>query len=290
MTIAVLGLGNMGSSIARRLIDGGHDVVVWNRTASREKPLVDAGARSASTVAQAVSDAEAVLISVRDDDAAASLIDEIAATDVTVPVVNCTTSAPDRTTAMAQTYPAFVAAPILGAPQAVADGTATYVVAGPATARAALEPVWPALTAKVLDCGDDPARASVVKLLSNHLLLTGLEALAEAVVVGQAAGLDDDTLTSVLSSSPMMAPGLRNRLDDVIGGDHDGWFATPLGAKDLGLFVDIAAAGNVTPTTALAALERYREAAAHGYADRDVAAVVELMRPDSSDQGSHPAT
>lgn len=288
MTVAVLGTGNMGSSIAGRLIDHGHDVVVWNRTPSRTGPLVERGARQAADIADAATGVDAVIISVRDDDAADAVVDALttaraAASDTAaVPVVNCTTSAPARTSQMADRCPTFVAAPILGAPQAVASGTAAYLVAGPPDLVAAIAPLLAALTSRVVDCGSDPARASIVKLLSNHMLLTGLTALSEAVAVGQAAGLDDQTLHTVLSDNPLVAVGLRNRLDDVISGNHDGWFATPLGAKDLGLFVELGENNGVTPPLATLARDRFREAAATGLDDVDVAAVVELLRRTSN--------
>ena len=279
MQMTVLGLGNMGSALAARLLDGGHDVVVWNRTASRADALVARGARAAADIAEAAATADAVMISVRDDDAATEVVGALSAAGVSVPVVNCTTSAPPRTSAMADLVPTFVAAPILGAPQAVANGTATYVVAGPPAQLAALEPVWPCLTNRVLNCGADPARASTVKLMSNHLLLSGLVALSEAVVVGQAAGLEDDMVRDVLGSHPMVPTGLLNRLDDLIDGDHTrGWFDTTLGAKDLALFVDLAAAHGVDPVLAELARDRYLAAADSGLSSLDAAAVVELLR------------
>ncbi len=279
MRIAVLGLGNMGSAIAGRLLDGGHDVVVWNRTASRADDLVAHGARAAADIADAAATVDAVMISVRDDDATTEIARSLSAAGVSVPVVNCTTSAQPRTSALAEIVPTLVAAPILGAPQAVAGGKAIYVVAGPSEQVSALEPLWPSLTDRVLNCGADPARASIVKLVSNHLLLSGLVALSEAVAVGQAAGLEDDMLRDVLASHPMVPAGLLNRLDDLIDGDHThGWFDTTLGAKDLALFVDLGEANGVTPVLASLARDRYRAAAESGLSTLDAAAVIELLR------------
>lgn len=279
MKVAVLGTGNMGSSIAGRLLDWEHEVVAWNRTAARVEPLVARGAHAAATVREAADSVQAVLISVRDDDAAAAVITDLVTAGVVVPVVNCTTAGVERTVGFAEACATYVAAPILGAPQAVANGTATYLVGGPADVVVKLDELWPALTDHVQMCGTDPTQAVVVKLISNHLLLTGLVALSEAVAAGQAAGLDDAMLTEVLGSSPMLAAGLRNRLDDVVAGDHtNGWFDTPLGAKDLGLFLDLAASQDVRPPLAAAARQRYLEAVEAGLGDVDVAAVVELLR------------
>jgi 3-hydroxyisobutyrate dehydrogenase-like beta-hydroxyacid dehydrogenase len=78
---------------------------------------------------------------------------------------------------------------------------------------------------------------------------------------------------------PLVAPALRNRLADIVAGDHDGWFSTTLGAKDLRLAQELARSHGVELPLAAAVRDRYEQAAAQGFADADIAAVVELLRP-----------
>jgi 3-hydroxyisobutyrate dehydrogenase-like beta-hydroxyacid dehydrogenase len=117
-----------------------------------------------------------------------------------------------------------------------------------------------------------------VKLINNYLLMGGLAIAAEAVAAGQRAGLDDGFLTDLLGGLPLVAAGLRNRLDDLVAGDHDGWFPTPMGAKDMRLFLDMATSDPTALPVAVVVEERYTEAARVGLDRRDITAVVELLR------------
>lgn len=278
MHITVLGLGNMGSALADRLLTGGHDLTVWNRSPDKARPLVDRGARLAPTATDAAEGADAVLISVRDDDAVLELLRRLADAGVHVPIVNCSTSAPARTAEMIAVVPTFVAAPILGTPAAVAAGRAAYYVAGPSDAVAALHDLWTALSDSIVLFGNAPEQATTAKLISNHLLLTGLAVLAEGVAVGQAAGIDDEALAALLAEHPLVAPGLRNRVRDMIDGDHTGWFPMPLGAKDLALFTAVGDAHALPLPLAGLAHRQYASAEGLGLGDADVAGVVELLR------------
>jgi hypothetical protein len=77
---------------------------------------------------------------------------------------------------------------------------------------------------------------------------------------------------------PLVAPALRNRLHDIVSGDHDGWFSTTLGAKAVRLAEDLARSHGVLLPLADAVKRRFEEAAAQGWADADIGAVVELLR------------
>jgi 3-hydroxyisobutyrate dehydrogenase-like beta-hydroxyacid dehydrogenase len=102
----------------------------------------------------------------------------------------------------------FAGAPIIGAPQAVRSGAATFIIGGGSAARSGLAPVWAEFSGP-WDVGDDPCRASVVKLLHNSLLLSELTVVAETARVGRLAGLDDTTLKAVLKETPMLPAGCR---------------------------------------------------------------------------------
>ena len=120
--------------------------------------------------------------------------------------------------------------------------------------------------------------ASTLKLISNYLLLAGIASVAEAVATAQAAGLDDTFIRDYLQRLPLVAPGLRNRLDDIIAGEHRGWFPTTLGAKDVRLAEELARLHGLQLPLADAVKRRYEEAVTDGWADADIAAVVELVR------------
>lgn len=278
--IAVMGLGSMGSALAERLLDEGHELEVWNRSPDRAAPL-EHRVRVLETP-DAVS-AEAVVLSLADDAsvtavgrpdgrARAAWVDRL--------VVNTATVAPTTERELAEVYgPRFVAAPILGAPQAVRSGQARWIVGGPDEARDRLAPLW-AVFATTTVAGADPQRAAVHKLLSNQMLLAGVALAAETVRLGRAAGVEDDTLTDLLRESPMLPPGLRNRIDSLVEPEHPGWFTSPLAAKDLTHALGLVArdGGEAAFPVTEGARDAYLRVADDGWGDVDITAVVELGR------------
>ncbi|MFF5205073.1 NAD-binding protein [Streptosporangium sp. NPDC000396] len=141
-------------------------------------------------------------------------------------------------------------------------------------------PLWPDIFAVQRYCGDDPGIALTYKLMNNYLLMSGVAVVAEAVAMGQAAGLDDAMLRDLLFRWPTVAPALHNRLDDIFGGDHLGWFTTRLGAKDVRLAIELAESVGLDLPIARLVARRYEEAAERGWGDADISAVVELLRAE----------
>ncbi len=281
MTIAVLGMGRMGRAVAGRLLEGGHDVAIWNRSPRRAPELIERGAQEAPTVASATSGSDVVITSLANDDAVRGVAlgdggirSSIGADAV---YVESSTISPTLCEELNRRFPRFVAMPILGSPVAVAGGQAIYLIGGDPDVAAAVDPLLPSLTDKVRRYPAPPL-ASTAKLTVNVLLLDGLVALAESVTVGRSGGLSDDQLRELLGDSAMMAPGLKNRFEGVITGEQQPWWTTVLGAKDAGLAVDtVDALGGELPLTA-AARDRYTEAASSGLTEADIAAVAHLYR------------
>lgn len=282
MRITVLGTGRMGTAIAQRLVATGHEVTVWNRTAKRTAEAVAAGAIAVEEATEAVSASTATLVSLADDDAVRSLVDAsvVAALGQQCILVDTSTVSPATTSALAKMvgHGRMVAAPVLGAPQAVAAGDATVLLGGPADAIEQLSPLWADLAAAHLVCGEDPGSATSLKLISNYLLLGGLALLAEAVAAAEAAGIDPNILRGFLRASPLVAPGLHNRLHNVLSDQHGGWFTPDQGAKDVRLALALAASGGVQLPLAEIIADRYEESGRCCNPGDDVAAIVELLR------------
>jgi 3-hydroxyisobutyrate dehydrogenase-like beta-hydroxyacid dehydrogenase len=284
MRIAVLGLGRMGQALAGRLLAEGQEVTVWNRSPGKATGLVGRGATEASSAAGATSGAEVIMTLLAADDA---VIEVLVPSGRPLPVaadaivVECSTVSPATTRSLAVAYhDRLVASPVLGGPAALEAGEATFAVAGPPDLIGALGPLWAALGGAVRRCGDDPGLALVVKLVNNYLLMGGLAILSEAVVAAQRAGLDDAFLIDLLPTLPLVAPGLRNRIADLVAGDHDGWFPTPMGAKDVRLLLELMAGHSTVLPVAELVGARYAEAASTGLGEGDLTAVIELLRRD----------
>jgi 3-hydroxyisobutyrate dehydrogenase-like beta-hydroxyacid dehydrogenase len=284
MRLAVLGMGRMGHALAERLLGGGHEVNVWNRTPHRADDLVARGAREASTPAAAAEESEATFTSLADDAAVMSVVtapDGVAAALRDGVLIDASTVSPDTTAQLAAAVGGrLLAAPILGSPSAVASGEAAYLVGGPRELYERLAPAFEVLAegGRRAYLGEDAKVATTLKLLSNYLLMSGIATLAEVVATAQAVGLPDELIRDYLGRLPLVAPALRNRLDDIVAGDHDGWFSTTLGAKDVRLAEDLARSHGVPLPLADAVKRRFEEAAARGWADADIGAVVELLR------------
>ncbi|MEA2669979.1 MAG: hypothetical protein QOG45_199 [Chloroflexota bacterium] len=281
MRVAVLGLGNMGSGIAGRLLDAGHELHVWNRTAARAEPLTARGAVLEASPGAAVREVEVAVTSLADDEAVLGVVlgdDGVAGClPPSGVLVDMSTVSPETSRRLARAVDGrFVDAPILGAPQAVTSGQATILLGGPDDLVDRLMPLFEQVSARQLRCG--PAgTGTTVKVVANLLLLGQLTVLSEAVATAQANGVDD-RLIAELGRTPLVAPALHNRLDDVIQGDHQGWFSARLGHKDVRLARTLARSGGLDLAVAATVEALFDEAIAAGLGDRDIAAVVEAVR------------
>ncbi|MFF0308767.1 NAD(P)-dependent oxidoreductase [Streptosporangium sp. NPDC004379] len=284
MRVAVLGVGRMGTALARRLLAREHTVRVWNRTRGRTGELVRAGAEETSSPEAAARDADAVLMTLTDDRACRDVLTRLAAHMGPDPpvVVDMSTVSPDTARELREMTPEhrFVAAPVVGGPAALAAGQAMGLLSGDREVMDRIRSLWPDVFSVQWYCGEDPGAGLIYKVLNNHLLMSGVALLSEVVATGQAAGLDERMMQDFLYQWPTVAPGVHNRLDDIFHGDHEGWFTTRLGAKDLRLVIGLARSLGLDLPIARTVERRYEEAAASGWGDADIGAVVELLRAE----------
>jgi 3-hydroxyisobutyrate dehydrogenase-like beta-hydroxyacid dehydrogenase len=292
MRLAVLGMGRMGHAVAERLLGGDHEVTVWNRTPHKADDLLAKGAREGATPAAAAAETEATLTSLTDDAAVRAVVtgqDGVAAGLGDGVLIDASTVSPETTADLAAAVGGrLLASPILGSPTAVLSGEAAYLIGGPRELYDRLAPAYDVLAdaSRRAYVGEDPSVAATLKLLSNYLLMSGIATLAEVVATAQAIGLPDELIRDYLGKLPLVAPALHNRLDDIVSGVHDGWFSTTLGAKDVRLATALARSHGVELPLADAVKRRFEEAAAQGWADADIGAVVELLRGGAGGVGT----
>lgn len=288
MKITVLGLGRMGRELAGRLLAQGHDVTVWNRSPGKAAELVAQGAREARDVPEAVEAGQLVMTMLANDQAVRAvafgaghdggdgLVGRLGEGAV---YADCSTVSPRLSAELASAVrpERFVAMPILGAPAAVAAGTAVYLVGGPDQPVELVRPALDSLTRTFKRYPLAPM-ATTAKLASNLLLLSGVVALAESLAVGRAGGLGTEQLRDLLAESPLVAPALRNRFESLLTGGGDVWWTTVLGAKDAGLAVQLARAAGIDLPVTSVVQDRYLAAAGAGAEDEDIVAVAGLYR------------
>jgi 3-hydroxyisobutyrate dehydrogenase-like beta-hydroxyacid dehydrogenase len=273
----------MGQAVAGRLLARGHTVTVWNRTPGRQHHLADHGARAAGSVADAVAGAEVVLTLLTADDAVREVclgdggVRESLAADAVLVDMSSVHPLTSREVAAAVGEDRFADAPILAGPATVTSGEALLVVGGTESVVARLRPLLGDLSARCIHGGPVGA-GTTVKLVFNLLFLQELLALSEAVALAEAAGLDAPLISELFRTSAMVPAGLLNRLDDVLGGEHHGWFPIPLARKDLRLAIQLGRESGLDLRLAVATDRVYQLAGDLARPDDDVAAVVEAVR------------
>jgi len=229
-SIAVLGTGQMGTAIARRLLASGHRVTAWNRTPATAAALAEVGAGVAATPAAAVAGADLVITMLTDAVAVeAVLFDPGGAAAAVRPgavVVQMSTIGPDQVRAIAERLPGAVSlldAPVGGSVGAVEAGTLTIFAGG---SRAVLELAEPSLRdlGTIRHCGPVGAGAAL-KLVVNTALVTALGALHDTLAVADAVDVDRKVALDVLAAGPL---GGAVRRATATGAS----FAISLAAKD----------------------------------------------------------
>jgi 3-hydroxyisobutyrate dehydrogenase-like beta-hydroxyacid dehydrogenase len=280
MDIAVLGMGRMGRALAGRLLERGHQVTVWNRSKGKADEIVSAGGREADSVGDAVDGVDVAITMLANDDAvrAVALGELRPAIAHRTIYVDCSTVSPALSGELAEAFPGcFLAVPVIGSPLAVRAGQAVYLAGGNGDLIDRLAPALSSLSSTVRRY-DTASLALAAKLTNNLLLLSQVIALAEAFAVGRSGGLTDDQLRELLGSSPLLAPGLKNRFEGVLTGSQDPWWTTVLGTKDAGLAIDVARQADVDLPQATVMQQLYEKAAAQGLDDADISAVTQLYR------------
>jgi 3-hydroxyisobutyrate dehydrogenase-like beta-hydroxyacid dehydrogenase len=278
VTVGVVGLGNMGGRIARRLVDGGEEVVGFDLDAAR---AADAGARAAASLAD-VAGADVVLLSLPDSPAIEAVVDgleeHLRAGQV---VVDLSTAAPASTVALHERLAArgvaFVDAGISGGAAAAEAGTLTIMAGGDAEALDAVRPVLAHFASAVHHMGASGS-GHTAKLINNFLNAVSLAATAEAMVAGRKAGLDLRQLLEVINASSGVNFATLNRFPRIVEGDYlEGGLTSDLMAKDVLLYLDLVRGLEVTSLNGPPTLAAFHLAAALGYGDQISNRVVDAL-------------
>lgn len=276
--IAFLGTGAMGARMAGRLLDAGHRLVVWNRTAGRADDLVERGATRADTVAAAVADVEAVITMLADPAAVAAVTEGpdgvLAAVRPGVTLIEMSTVGPDAVRRLSAALPEGVDlldAPVLGSLSEAEAGTLRVFVGGSDLLVQRWSPVVSAMGTP-LHVGPLGSGAAA-KLVANSTLFGVLAVLGEALALADGLGLSRDVAFDVLSASPVGSQADRRRAA-VMSGEFPLRFAMSLARKDADLVATAAEAAGRRLPVASAARDWVSAAVAAGRGDEDYSAVL----------------
>ena len=278
MRIGFIGLGRMGQGMGARILGGGHELLVYNRTAGKTADLEKAGAKVASTMA-AVCQGREIVISMVADDAAlhevvlsAGGVRDSLAKDAVHVAMGTHSAAAIRGVAAAHhdTGQSFVAAPVLGRPDAAAAGQVVIVCAGPAAALAQCAPVFSVLGRKTMDAGSAPDAAIAIKLANNFVLGCAVETMAEAFALVRKYGVNPQVFHDVMTEGLFAAPAYKVYGKLIVDSSYDKpGFTVKLGLKDIKLALAAAELVGVPLPSGSVVRDRLIGAIAHGDGDRD---------------------
>jgi 3-hydroxyisobutyrate dehydrogenase len=283
--IAFLGLGLMGSGMARRLLANGFPVTVFNRNAEKARPLAADGAQTAGWPREAAAQADVIISMVADDNASRALwLGEngaLAAARAGVTGIECSTVTVAWVRELAAAVTArggeFLDAPVTGSKTHAAAGELTFLVGGGAATLEKARPVLSAMSKTIVHLGPGGSGA-LVKLINNFVCGVQVAALAEALTMIERSGLDRAKALEVLTGGAPGSPLVKTVAGRMAAPDYTPNFLLRLMAKDLTYAIQEGGRLALEPATAAAALRVFQNAAAAGYGEQDIAAVVEPFR------------
>lgn len=273
--------------MARRFAAAGHQVVLWNRDASKADAVAgETGSAVASTAAEAAAAAEVVVTSLADDAAVRAVyLDEagvaagIGAGSV---AVDTSTVAPETIhevgAAVDTTGAGFLECPVSGSVATVGSGALTVMAAGDPDLVARVEPVLSAIAKRVIHVGDR-GNGAATKLAVNGLVHGLNVALAEALVLAERAGVDRHIAYEVFASGAGGAPFVQYKREAYEDPDNTSVaFSLDLAAKDLELITALGERVGAPMAQANTGLDIVRHAIFAGLGDRDLSAVAVYLR------------
>jgi 3-hydroxyisobutyrate dehydrogenase-like beta-hydroxyacid dehydrogenase len=283
-SIGFIGLGIMGQPMALNLVKAGFPVTVFNRTRSKAEPLERAGAQVASSPAEAVRDAEAIVTIVSDTAAMEEVVCGKAGVLETIRpgavLIDSSTISPTVSRRLACQLAgkgaSMLDAPVTGSKHGAEKGELTFMIGGEREVLERVMPILKVLGKRHIHCGEQ-GLGLAAKLAMNCILATTLEIFAEGFVLATKAGVQPQTLLEIMQSSLARSAIVDFKAPFVFKGNFTPYFPLKLMHKDLELVMEAAYAQNVPMPATAAVKEVYGGAKALGKGDLDYAAVITFL-------------
>jgi 3-hydroxyisobutyrate dehydrogenase len=279
--VGMLGVGLMGSAMGLRLLEQDVEVVAWDRTAEHVKALEAAGGHAAASPQDVLAGASAVITMLPTADivldVAEPLLPKWPQGTVWLQMSSVGADEADRLTAVArENQVAIVDAPVSGSTRPAREGHLTILASGTDSAREQLQPIFAALSSRVLWVGE-AGMGSRLKLAANHWMVASVTAVAESMHLCEAMGLDQEPFVELLEGGPLGSAYIREKLLEMRNHDYPAGFPVRLALKDLELLGEVERVSAVEMPVLDVARERF-SVAVNEHADEDLAAVYEVGR------------
>ena len=281
--LGFIGMGHMGSHMAQRLLDAGYQLTVYDRTRGKAKALGQQGAQVAQTAKDLAANCQVVLVCVTDDEAQQDVMfgpeGALAGTHAGSVIIDLSTVSPDASrrlyqAAKEQGVPMIDAAVSGSVPQ-VEQGSLVIFVGGEHKTFERCKPILDVLGQNSFSMGAS-GMGTTMKLVVNTLLGLGMQALAEAIALGEKAGVEKGLLLDVLGQTAVLTPGQKSKLDNVRREQYPTNFALSLMHKDFSLVLSQAYDVSVSMPATAAAQQMYTAAMAKGM-DADFSIMIQFM-------------
>jgi 3-hydroxyisobutyrate dehydrogenase-like beta-hydroxyacid dehydrogenase len=278
MRVGFIGLGRMGQGMAGRILHGGHDLAVYNRTSEKAADLVAAGARLAESIAEACRDREIVVTMVANDAVLEEVVlgpdgvrDALPAGAIHLTMgTHGVTTVTALGSAHSESGQVLVAAPVLGRPDLAASGALGIVAAGSPGAVDGCRPLFELIGRRTFEAGERPENAAAVKLANNFVLGCAIEVMGEAFALVRKYDVAPEVLYDVMVDGLFAAPAYKVYGKIMIDQDFDrAGFTAALGVKDANLVMAAADHARVPMPSLNVWRDRLVSALAHGDGDKD---------------------
>ena len=289
MNVGFIGLGNMGRPMASNLIAAGHRLTVYNRTRKHAEELARSGAEVAGTPANACT-AEIVITMLADDDSVDAVVLGPRGILHALPPASIhicmSTISPDLARRLEKAHAdlgrAYIAAPVLGRPEAAAAAKLFVLAAGKQPALDRCQPLFDAMGQRTFVVGDEPWMANLLKVCNNFLVIAAIESMAETFALVRKSGVDPDKFREIIAEAMFPVP-VYQVYGGMIASDvyEPAGFRLPLGLKDTRLALEAAEAVDVPLPVGSAIRDQFITALARGYENFDWGALGRVAADDA---------
>jgi 3-hydroxyisobutyrate dehydrogenase-like beta-hydroxyacid dehydrogenase len=282
--IGFIGIGLMGQHMSRRLLEAGHPLTVWNRTADKAGSLLAAGAIWADSP-KAVAQASDVVVTMVTDSAASEQVScgptgVLEGAHPGLVLIDMSSITPEMSRAIATRAAAvgvpMLDAPVTGAPRVASEGKLGIMVGGPREIFERCLPLFRAMGVKIVFAGENGMGATL-KLVNNLILGVAIHASAEALVLATKAGLDPQAVIEITSVGGARTSAMEIRGPRMVQRDFTPHFSVNNMYKDLSNVVRLAEECGVSLPVASAAREVLRAAKSQGKGDLDSCVVMTVL-------------
>jgi 3-hydroxyisobutyrate dehydrogenase-like beta-hydroxyacid dehydrogenase len=278
MKVGFIGLGRMGQAMARRLIDAGHDVGVYNRTAEKLKALTELGGKPVESIAAAANYGAAVFTMLADDAAVLDVVGRAGGLLQSLPKGGIHICAGTHSVAAVTNLKALhdragqvlIATPMLGRPEVVASGQAGMVLGGDKQSLDRCRPLFDAIARRTFEAGADPVAAAAIKIANNFVLGCAIEAMGEGFALTRKYDVAPDVFYDVMTDG-LFACSAYKIYGKLIAEERylPAGQRAILGLKDANLALEAGCAVGVPLPSGNVWRDRLVGAVAHGEAEHD---------------------